>query len=113
MYYLAKDLAPLKPVCLLPDKAPQPRILFYWQNSSYCRLHIRLLTGIDIILLELEFGLKLYYIFSFDIDTVVIASSITWATIGALISVFTICYSVRILRQLKKDEPSMFAQCNA
>ncbi|KAI8150442.1 hypothetical protein BJV82DRAFT_662530 [Fennellomyces sp. T-0311] len=107
LYYLAKDLVPLKPVCLSSDKTPQPRILFYWRNSQYCRLHIRLLTGIDIVLLELEFGLKLFYIFSFDIDTVVIASSITWATIGALISVFTICYSVRILRKLKQDEPSM------
>ena len=87
----------------------QPRILFYWRNSRYCRTHIRLLTAIDIILLELEFGLKLYYIFSFEIDTVVIASSITWGIIGALISVFTICYSVGILKRLKQNEAKMLA----
>ncbi|KAG2221510.1 hypothetical protein INT45_008835 [Circinella minor] len=152
MYYLAKDLVPLKPVyTIINKKLPheggadyekeenqenkeeddekqksnnpidskeeeeeegeeviiQPRILFYWQNSRYCRMHIRLLTAIDIILLELEFGLKLYYIFSFDIDTVVIASSITWGIIGALISVFTICYSVGILKRLKQNEAKM------
>ncbi|KAI9259661.1 hypothetical protein BDA99DRAFT_561079 [Phascolomyces articulosus] len=142
MYYLAKDLVPLKPVYIVQQKkqdhkgkerkkineknddqekfndddeveeeivALQPRILFYWRNSRFCQLHIRLLTAIDIVLLELEFGLKLFYIFSFDIDTVVIASSATWGTIGALISVFTICYSVRILKRLKQDEPHMFS----
>ncbi|KAI9489084.1 hypothetical protein BDB00DRAFT_771316 [Zychaea mexicana] len=113
MYYLAKDLAALKPVYVNESKRPQARILFYWRNSRYCRLHIRLLTAIDIVFLELEFGLKLFYIFSFDIDTVVIASSITWGTIGALISVFTICYSVRILKQLKQDEAAMFASAAA
>lgn len=101
MYYLGKDLIPLKPI------NNQHRIAYYWEHSRYCRFHIRLLTAVDIVLLELEFGLKLYYIFKFDIDTVVIASSITWGLTGALISAFTISYAVHILRRLKQDEHSM------
>ncbi|KAJ8659878.1 hypothetical protein O0I10_004471 [Lichtheimia ornata] len=101
MYYLGKDLIPLKPI------NNQHRIAYYWEHSRYCRFHIRLLTAVDIVLLELEFGLKLYYIFKFDIDTVVIASSITWGLTGALISAFTISYAVHILRRLKQDEPKM------
>lgn len=106
LYYFGKDIVPLGPI-EIPDKQPQPRIRFYWQHSSLFRLHVRIITAIDIILLELEFGLKLFYILTFDIDTVVIASSTTLAATGIFVSVITIAYGAKVLKRLKRLEYSM------
>ncbi|CEP13961.1 hypothetical protein [Parasitella parasitica] len=85
LYYLASDLIPLKPVQFQDaTKPPQKRMDFYWQYSAFCRFHFRLLTAIDVVILELEFGLKLFYILRFDIDTVVVLSNSTLSVIGII-----------------------------
>lgn len=91
----------------------QDRMEFYWQNSAYCRYHYRLLTVINVFILELEFGLKLFYVFKFDIDTVVILSNSTLSVIGIIVTIFTIAYIIRIKNQLKKEEPDMLMNSNA
>ncbi|SAM09226.1 hypothetical protein [Absidia glauca] len=87
LYYLARDLIPLRPVEFKDPVThpPQKRILFYWNHSPFLRRHLRILTGIDIIILELEFGLKLFYILRFELDTVVILSSSSLSAIGVMI----------------------------
>ncbi|KAI8066450.1 hypothetical protein BC940DRAFT_302895 [Gongronella butleri] len=115
LYYLAKDVIPLRHVEFDPseEREPQARIAFYWEHSQYMRRHLRILTAIDILILELEFGLKLFYIFHFDLDTVVILSNSTLSVIGILVSLFTLWYILRIRKKLRHDEPAMLAQANA
>lgn len=108
LYYLASDLIPLEPVYFLDRSKPsQPRMDFYWDNSKFCQFHFRLLTAIDVVILELEFGLKLFYILNFDIDTVVILSNSTLSVIGIIVSLSTIGYILQIRKRLRKDEPQM------
>lgn len=114
LYYLARDLIPLQPVHFLDDsKPPQPRMEFFWQNSAYCRFHFRLLTAIDVVILEIEFGLKLFYILHFDIDTVVVLSNSTLSVIGIIVSLSTIGYILQIRKRLRNDEPNMLIQAHA
>lgn len=114
LYYLARDLIPLQPVHFLDDsKPPQPRMEFFWQNSAYCRFHFRLLTAIDVVILEIEFGLKLFYILHFDIDTVVVLSNSTLSVIGIIVSLSTIGYILQIRKRLRKDEPNMLIEAHA
>lgn len=114
LYYLANDLIPLEPVYFLDNtKLPQPRMDFYWQNSKFCRFHFRLLTAIDVVILELEFGLKLFYILNFDIDTVVVLSNSTLSVIGIIVSLSTIGYILQIRKRLRKDEPQMLIDAQA
>ncbi|CAO3633689.1 unnamed protein product [Cunninghamella blakesleeana] len=125
LYYLARDLIPLKPVKFNDDNdnndntnnedktQSQDRMLFYWNNSSYFRRHLRILTIIDVFVLELEFGLKFYYILKFDLDTLVIISNLTLVAIGILVFLFTLWYILKIRKQLRLDEPSMLANANA
>lgn len=108
LYYLASDLIPLKPVQFQdPTKPQQKRMDFYWHHSAFCRFHFRLLTAIDVVILELEFGLKLFYILRFDIDTVVVLSNSTLSVIGIIVSLSTIGYIMQIRKRLRKDEPQM------
>ncbi|KAI8972783.1 hypothetical protein BDB01DRAFT_854432 [Pilobolus umbonatus] len=113
LYYIARDLISLKPVYFLNNKPPQARMDFYWQNSPYCRLHFRIMTAIDVIILEIEFGLKLFYILQFDLDTVVILSNTTLSVIGIIVSLSTIGYILQIIKQLMKEEESMLTQAGA
>ncbi|KAI9304860.1 hypothetical protein BJ944DRAFT_162815 [Cunninghamella echinulata] len=114
LYYLAKDLIPLRPVEFNDDQTkPQDRMLFYWTYSPYFRRHLRILTAIDVVVLELEFGLKLYYILRFDLDTLVIVSNLTLVAIGILVFLFTLWYILKIRKQLRMDEPMMLAEANA
>ncbi|ORX58686.1 hypothetical protein DM01DRAFT_1381364 [Hesseltinella vesiculosa] len=115
LFYLARDVIPLRPVTFheAEQREPQSRINFYWENSAYMRRHVRILTAVDILILELEFGLKLFYIFRFDLDTVVILSNSTLSIIGILVSLFTFWYILVIRRRLRKDEPAMLAAANA
>ena len=111
---MAKDLIPLQPVHFLDESKPkQERMDFYWTYSPFCRYHFRLLTAIDVVILELEFGLKLYYIQRFNIDTVVILSNSTLTVIGILFFISTIGYIIQIRRRLKKDEPQMLMEAEA
>ncbi|OBZ90707.1 hypothetical protein A0J61_01232 [Choanephora cucurbitarum] len=111
LYYIAKDLIPLEPIEVADKERPsQNRMEFYWQHSSYCRFHFRILTIIDMLILELEFGLKLYYILNFDIDTVVILSNLTLSVIGIVCFLLTIAYIMHIRRHLKEDEPMLIEQ---
>lgn len=86
---------------------------FFWQNSAYCRFHFRLLTAIDVVILEIEFGLKLFYILHFDIDTVVVLSNSTLSVIGIIVSLSTIGYILQIRKRLRNDEPNMLIQAHA
>ncbi|KAF7728672.1 hypothetical protein EC973_005709 [Apophysomyces ossiformis] len=113
LYYLACDLIPLQPVCFHDQSQPQKRMAFYWDQSSFFRLHLRLLTAINLIILELEFGLKLYYILTFDLDTIVILSSSTLTVVGILVTMFVFWYIVIIHRRIKADEPSMLHRAGA
>ncbi|KAK4516328.1 uncharacterized protein ATC70_011298 [Mucor velutinosus] len=114
LYYLASDLIPLKPVQFQdPAKPPQKRMDFYWHHSAFCRFHFRLLTAIDVVILELEFGLKLFYILRFDIDTVVVLSNSTLSVIGIIVSLSTIGYIMQIRKRLRKDEPQMLQEAMA
>lgn len=115
LYYLARDLIPLRPV-EFKDPAthpPQKRILFYWNHSPFLRRHLRILTGIDIIILELEFGLKLFYILRFELDTVVILSSSSLSAIGVVVFLFTLWYILWIRKRLRKEEPRMLHAAEA
>lgn len=114
LYYLASDLIPLKPVQFQdPAKPPQKRMDFYWHHSAFCRFHFRLLTAIDVVILELEFGLKLFYILRFDIDTVVVLSNSTLSVIGIIVSLSTIGYIMQIRKRLRRDEPQMLQEAMA
>jgi hypothetical protein len=104
----------MEPVHFLDKtKAPQKRMDFYWHNSCFCRFHFRLLTAINVVILELEFGLKLYYVLTFDIDTVVVLSNSTLSVIGIIVSLSTIGYIMRIRKRLIKDEPQMLKDAMA
>lgn len=106
--YLASDLIPMEPIYFLDKtKQPQKRMDFYWRYSAFCRFHFRILTAINVVILELEFGLKLYYILTFDIDTVVVLSNSTLSLIGIIMSLSTIGYIMQIRKRLRKDEPEM------
>ncbi|KAI8644703.1 hypothetical protein BD408DRAFT_412769 [Parasitella parasitica] len=114
LYYLASDLIPLKPVQFQDaTQPPQKRMDFYWHHSAFCRFHFRLLTAIDVVILELEFGLKLFYILRFDIDTVVVLSNSTLSVIGIIVSLSTIGYIMQIRKRLRKDEPQMLRKALA
>ncbi|GAA5795532.1 hypothetical protein EDC94DRAFT_166805 [Helicostylum pulchrum] len=114
LYYLANDLIPLEPIYFLDiTKPPQARMDFYWNNSKFCRFHFRLLTAIDVVILEIEFGLKLFYILNFDIDTVVVLSNSTLSVIGIIVSLSTIGYILQIRKRLRKEEPQMLIECQA
>lgn len=114
LYYLTKDLIPMAPVQFIDKSKPdQPRMEFFWENSRYFRFHFRFLTAIDIAILELEFALKLYYILSFDIDTVVVLSNSTLSIIGIIVSLSNIGYIFQIRRRLKRDEPQMLSDARA
>jgi hypothetical protein len=114
LYYLARDLIPLDPVHFLDKaKTPQPRMEFFWQNSKFCRFHFRVLTAIDVVILELEFGLKLFYILRFDLDTVVVLSNSTLTVIGIVVSISTVGYILQIRKRLRKDEPQMLIDAQA
>ncbi|KAI8088960.1 uncharacterized protein BX664DRAFT_331820 [Halteromyces radiatus] len=114
LYYLARDLIPLRPVEFQdPEKKSQERILFYWHHSSFFRTHLRILTAIDIVILELEFGLKLFYILQFELDTVVILSNSSLSAIGVLVFLFTLWYILWIRKYLRKDEPTMLKAADA
>jgi hypothetical protein len=95
------------------DKPPQKRMDFYWHHSAFCRFHFRLLTAINVVILELEFGLKLYYVLTFDIDTVVVLSNSTLSVIGIIVSLSTIGYIMQIRKRLRKDEPQMLKDAMA
>ncbi|KAI8088070.1 uncharacterized protein B0P05DRAFT_356507 [Gilbertella persicaria] len=113
LFYIVKDLLPLEPVQLEGHQKPsQDRMDFYWQHSSFCRLHFRALTAINTIILEIEFGLKLYYILNFDIDTVVILSNSTLSVIGILCFLLTIAYIIQVKKRLKRDEPQMLKEAS-
>ncbi|ORZ02544.1 hypothetical protein BCR43DRAFT_509710 [Syncephalastrum racemosum] len=112
VYYLGHDLLPSRPVEFY-DKPPQKRIYFYWCNSDYCRRHMRLLTAIDIVILELEFGLKLLYILTFEIDTVFILSSTTLATATIIILCINTWYAMAIKKRMELEEPQMLQQAGA
>ncbi|KAI8371697.1 uncharacterized protein BYT42DRAFT_548518 [Radiomyces spectabilis] len=114
LYYIANDLIPLRPVYFTnPDKPPQKRMLFYWQHSAYCRRHIRTLTVIDIVFLEFEFGLKLFYIFTFDLDTIVVLSNSTLSAIGVLLTLFSLWYILKIRKRIQQEEPRMLQDAGA
>ncbi|CAO3594591.1 unnamed protein product [Absidia cylindrospora] len=115
LYYLARDLIPLRPVEFKDPvtRPPQKRILFYWNHSPFLRRHLRILTAIDIVILELEFGLKLFYILRFELDTVVILSSSSLSAIGVLVFLFTLWYILWIRKHLRKDEPMMLQGAHA
>ncbi|ORZ22627.1 hypothetical protein BCR42DRAFT_488161 [Absidia repens] len=115
LYYLARDLIPLRPVEFKDPVTcpPQKRILFYWNHSPFLRRHLRILTAIDIVILELEFGLKLFYILRFELDTVVILSSSSLSAIGVLVFLFTLWYILWIRKHLRKDEPKMLQGAHA
>ncbi|KAI8380320.1 hypothetical protein BD560DRAFT_387858 [Blakeslea trispora] len=111
LYYVAKDLIPLEPIEIADKEKPsQNRMEFYWEHSSYCRFHFRILTIIDMLILELEFGLKLYYILNFHIDTVVILSNLTLSVIGIVCFLLTIAYIMHIKKRMKEDEPMLIKQ---
>lgn len=111
---MANDLIPLEPVYFLDRaKPPQARMDFYWANSKFCQFHFRLLTAIDVVILEIEFGLKLFYILNFDIDTVVVLSNSTLSVIGIIVSLSTIGYILQIRKRLRKEEPQMLIECQA
>jgi hypothetical protein len=104
----------MEPVKFIDESRPrQKRMSFYWDHSAYCRFHFRLLTAIDVVILELEFGLKLFYVLSFDIDTVVVLSNSTLSAIGVIVSLSTIAYMLKIRKRLKKDEPEMLKEAGA
>lgn len=104
----------MAPVYFVDKSKPhQPRMEFFWDNSRYFRFHFRLLTAIDIVILELEFGLKLYYILNFDIDTVVVLSNSTLSIIGIIVSLSNIGYIFQIRRKVKKEEPQMLSDAQA
>ncbi len=114
LYYVAKDLISLEPVYFLDEsKPPQSRMEFYWENSNYCRFNFRLLTAINVVTLELEFGLKLFYILSFDIDTVVVLSNSTLSVIGIIVTLSTIGYVLQIRKRLRNDESQMLTDAMA
>jgi hypothetical protein len=71
------------------------------------------LTAIDVVILELEFGLKLFYVLRFDIDTVVVLSNSTLSVIGIIVSLSTIGYIMQIRKRLRKDEPQMLKDAMA
>lgn len=65
------------------------------------------------MILEIEFGLKLFYILNFDIDTVVVLSNSTLSVIGIIVSLSTIGYILQIRKRLRKEEPQMLIECQA
>lgn len=63
--------------------------------------------------MELEFGLKLFYILRFDIDTVVILSNSTLSVIGIVVTLSTIGYIIQIRKRLRKDESQLLKNAMA
>ncbi|KAI9030152.1 hypothetical protein CLU79DRAFT_734327 [Phycomyces nitens] len=113
-YYIAIDLIPMRTVSFHdPETKPQNRIAFYWANSPFCRFHVRLLTAIIIVFLEAEFGLKLFYIFTFDIDKIVILSNATLPAIAISVAAFAGFYIYWIGKRLQRLEPDMLKAAGA
>ncbi|KAL0076396.1 hypothetical protein J3Q64DRAFT_1771596 [Phycomyces blakesleeanus] len=113
-YYIAIDIIPMRQVTFQdPDKEPQKRIAFYWVNSPFCRFHVRVLTAVIIVFLEAEFGLKLFYIFTFDIDKIVILSNSTLPAIAISVAAFAGFYIYWIGKKLQKLEPEMMKAAGA
>lgn len=109
LYYIAKDMIPMTPV-KHTDGSSEPRVHFYWRTSSKFRYHIRVLSALDILTLECEFGLKLFYILHFDLDRTVVLSNITLTIVGIVSMLCTIYYALWLRKLLKKEEPELFAK---
>ncbi|KAG2182023.1 hypothetical protein INT43_006949, partial [Umbelopsis isabellina] len=109
LYYIAKDMIPMTPV-KHTDGSSEARVQFYWRTSSKFRYHIRVLSALDILTLECEFGLKLFYILHFDLDRTVVLSNITLTIVGIVSMLCTIYYALWLRKLLKKEEPELFAK---
>jgi hypothetical protein len=109
LYYFAKDMIPMQPITH-PDGRLEPRLEFYWRTSAKFRRHLRILSTLDILTLECEFGLKLFYILHFDLDKTVVLSNITLTIVGIVAMLCTIYYALWIRKQLKKEEPELLAK---
>jgi hypothetical protein len=109
LYYFAKDMIPMQPITH-SDGRLEPRLAFYWRASAKFRRHLRILSTLDILTLECEFGLKLFYILHFDLDKTVVLSNITLTIVGIVAMLCTIYYALWIRKQLKKEEPELLAK---